>query len=367
MHVALALLTLFPGRVGGSEANVRGLLGAFARGAGPDRLTVLANHHVMRAYADTGAPLHHVRSYRPGESDVTRALAMLTARAVPRLAARDVPAGIDLVHYPVTVPVPRLPGAHSIVTLLDVQHHELPEMFSRAERWQRAWAYDAAARRADRVLTISEHARRGIIEHVGVPPERVEAIALGVDHARFTPDGAAPLGLPKRYVLYPANMWPHKNHKRLLAAFAQVDDPTLHLVLTGQTYGREHLLAGRERVRHLGHIPAADVPAIYRGAVALVFPSLFEGFGLPPLEAMACGTPVAASDAGAVAEVCGDAALAFDPHEIGSIAAAIEQVTQDDPLRAELRAAGIERAARFTWQATAAAHLRAYERARRGA
>ncbi len=365
MHVALALLTLIPGRVGGSEANVRGLLGAFSRGGGPERLTVLANRHVMRAYADLGVPLHHVRSYRPGESDAMRALAMLSARAAPGLAARDVPEGIDLIHYPVTVPVPRPAGARSVVTLLDVQHHELPGMFSRAERWQRAWAYDAAARRADRVLTISEHARRGIIEHVGVEPARVEAIALGVDHARFTPDGAPPLGLPARYVLYPANMWPHKNHERLLAAFAQVDDPTLHLVLTGQTYGREHLLAGSERVRHLGHLPAADLPAVYRGALALVFPSLFEGFGLPPLEAMACGTPVAASDAGAVAEVCGDAALAFDPYEIGAITRAIERVTQDEPLRAELRVAGIARAAGFTWQATAAAHMRAYERARR--
>jgi glycosyltransferase involved in cell wall biosynthesis len=298
---------------------------------------------------------------------MTRALAMLTARAAPRLAAHDVPAGIDLVHYPVTVPVPRVDGTRTVVTLLDVQHHELPDMFSRAERWQRSWAYDAAARRADRVLTISEHARRGIIEHVGVAPERIDVIALGVDHTRFDPEGSPPLGLPERYVVYPANMWPHKNHERLLAAFAQVDDPTLHLVLTGQTYGREHLLAGRERVRHLGHIPAADVPAVYRGALALVFPSLFEGFGLPPLEAMACGTPVAASDVGAVAEVCGEAALAFDPHEVGSIVAAIERVTQDEPLRAELRVAGIARAARFTWQATAAAHLRAYERARRDA
>jgi glycosyltransferase involved in cell wall biosynthesis len=365
MHVALALLTLFPGRVGGSEANVRGLLREFANGGGPDRLTVLANRHVMRAYAQAGVPLHHVRSYRSGDSDRTRALAMLAARAVPRVAARDVPEGIDLVHYPVTVPVPVLSGRRTVVTLLDVQHHELPGMFSRAERWLRAWAYDGAARGADRVLTISEHARRGIIEHVGVAPERVEAIPLGVDHARFTPDGGGAPGLAERYVLYPANMWPHKNHERLLAAFDQLGDPTLQLVLTGQTYGREQLLAGRDRVHHLGHIPPDDMPALYRGALALVFPSLFEGFGLPPLEAMACGTPVAASNAGAVAEVCGDAALAFDPHDVDAIAAALARVTQDEPLRARLREAGLARAAPFTWQATAAAHLRAYERALR--
>jgi glycosyltransferase involved in cell wall biosynthesis len=365
VHVALALLTLFPGRVGGSEANVRGLVGEFARGGGPQRLTVLANRHVMRAYAGAGVPLRHVRSYRPGDSDPTRFAAMLAARVAPRLAARDVPAGIDVVHYPVTVPVPRVAGACTVVTLLDVQHHELPGMFSRGERWLRAWAYDETARAADRVLTISEHARRGIVEHLGVAPERVEAIALGVDHARFTPDGPAARGLPERYVLYPANMWPHKNHERLLAAFARCKDHDLHLVLSGQTYGRERLLAGRERVHHLGHIPADDMPGLYRGALAVVFPSLFEGFGLPSLEAMACGTAVAASNRGAVAEVCGDAALAFDPEDVEEIAAAIERVTQDELLRARLRDAGVARAARFTWAATAAAHLRAYASAQR--
>jgi glycosyltransferase involved in cell wall biosynthesis len=158
-------------------------------------------------------------------------------------------------------------------------------------------------------------------------------------------------------------MWPHKNHERLLAAFARVPDSDLRLVLTGQTYGRERLLAGHERVLHLGHVAHGDMPALYRGALAVVFPSLFEGFGLPPLEAMACGTPVAASDRGAVAEVCGDAALAFEPEDVEEIAAAIEHVTQDEQLRARLRAAGIARAAGFTWERTAAAHLRAYEHA----
>ncbi len=341
---------------------MRGLLGEFARGGGPARLTVLANAHVMEAYAGVGVPLHHVRSYRAGDSDATRFAAMLAARVAPGLAARDVPPGIDLVHYPVTVPVPRVAGARTVVSLLDVQHHELPQMFSRGERWLRSWAYDDAARSADHVLTISEHARRGIIEYLGVAPERVESVALGVDHGRFVPDGPVMEGVPERYVVYPANMWPHKNHERLLEAFAAVRDPSLHLVLSGQTYGRERLLAGHERVHHLGHLPAGSLPELYRGALALVFPSLFEGFGLPPLEAMACGTPVAAADRGAVAEVCGDATLAFDPSDAGAIAAAIAQVTTDESLRARLREAGLRRAALYTWEAAAAAHVRAYRR-----
>ena len=256
MHVALSLLTLFPGRVGGSESNVRGLLGEFALGHGPERVTVLANRHVVGPYAGIArgpVSLRHVRAYRPGDRPLTRFAAMNAGRFAPVLSGR----GFDVVHYPATVPVPRVRGVPRVVSLLDVQHHELPSMFSVLERRLRAWAYDGAAREADLVLTISEHARRGIIEHVGVPAERVWSIPLGVDHDRFKVEGSGPplgLGLPARYVLYPANMWPHKNHARLLDAFEAVNDPDLWLILTGQTYGRERLLAGHARVRHLGHV-----------------------------------------------------------------------------------------------------------------
>lgn len=362
MHVALSLLTVFPGRVGGSETNVRGVLGEFAAGNGPERVTALANEHVMAAYGEYArgpVELRHVRSYRTGEGNATRFAAMNLGRVYPVLDGSD----FDLVHYPATVPVPSVRAPQRVVTLLDVQHHELPQMFSRGERWLRSWAYDGAARRADLVLTISEHARAGIVERLGVPAERVEAIPLGVDHARFSPEGPAAEGLPERYVLYPANMWPHKNHERLLEAFARVRDHDLWLVLTGQTYGREGLLAGRERVRHLGHVPGAELPRIYRSAQALVFPSLFEGFGLPPLEAMASGTPVAASAEGSLGEVCGDAAVTFDPRDVDAIAHAIEQVTGDEALRTRLRAAGLDRAAGYTWTATADRHVAAYERA----
>lgn len=360
MHVGLSLLTLFPGRVGGSETNVRGLLGAFAAGHGPERLTLLGNRHLGTEYA--GWPVRQVPSYRPGDSDITRFLAMNAGRIRPRLDGRE----FDVVHYPVTVPVPRIDGAPRVVSLLDVQHHELPQMFSRGERWLRSWAYDGAARDADLVITISEHAKRGIVEHVGVAAERIEVIGLGVDHDRFTPDGPSVEGLPDRYVLYPANLWPHKNHERLLEAFAQVEDPTLHLVLTGQAYGREGLLEGHERVVFLGHVGRDVLPGIYRGALALVFPSLFEGFGVPVLEAMACGTPVAASSSGALGEVCGGHAIGLNPEDAGSIAAAIRRVVGDAELRERLRDEGLRHAAGFTWRRCGEAHLAAYATAASG-
>lgn len=378
MHLGYALLTLFPGRVGGAESNVRGVLGEFADGHGPERVTVLANRHVEAAYGgyERGpVQLRRVRSYRSGDRDVTRMLAMATAGVAPRIAALDAPRDLDVLHHPVTVPIPRLRGVPTVTTVFDLQHHELPQFFSRGELLYRRWAYDGAARSADLVLTISEYSRRTLIELGGVPADRVEAIHLGIDHERFNPVPTAAdddlrdrLALPERFVVYPANLWPHKNHARLVEALAAAP-ADVHLLLTGQAYARQGELerdasaAGvAGRVRHLGYLERDDVPALYRAARAMVFPSLYEGFGAPPVEAMACGCPVASSTRGSLAEVVGDAALPFDPESTDAIAAAIERVVGDDGLRADLRERGLANAKRFTWRSAAERHHAAYER-----
>jgi glycosyltransferase involved in cell wall biosynthesis len=378
VHVGFALLTLFPGRVGGTETNVRGLLGQFADGNGPDRVTVLANRHVAGAYghyARGPVSLHHVRSYRAGDSMATRLIAMTAARALPRRVARDVPAGLDLVHYPVTVPIPQT-DLPRVVSLYDVQHLDLPEFFSRGERLYRRWAYDSAARSATVVITTSEYSKRRLVESVGVPEESIEVVHLGIDHSRFVPDGVRDeaaleaLDLPERFVVYPANMWPHKNHERLIDALALTGDPRLALVLTGQPYGRLGRLMERarargvrDRVRHLGFLSREALPALFRRAQGLVFPSLYEGFGSPPLEAMACGCPVASSSRGSLDEICGDAALGFDPESAPDIASALDRLTTDSDLRARLHEAGLRRAREFSWSDAAARHAAIYERA----
>lgn len=381
MHVGFSLLTLFPGRVGGSETYVRGLLREFARSGQPERVTVLANRHVMAAYGELAhgpVRLHHVRSYRPGDRAVTRALAMATARALPCRTARDVPPAFDVVHFPVTVPIPRV-EAPSVVTVFDLQHRDLPQLFSRAERAYRHWAYDGAARAATFVVTTSAYSRDRLVEFVGIAPERVAVIHMGIDHERFGPDPgadderwAASLGLPPRYVFYPANAWPHKNHERLIEALAAVSDRDLTLVLTGQAYGKLDALLAlarrhgiEQRVHHLGQVPAPVLPLLYRRAQALIFPSLYEGFGAPPLEAMACGCPVASSTNASLGEICGDAALAFEPEESASVAVAIERIVSDEELRARLRVAGLARARSFSWAEAARRHRQVYERAAR--
>jgi glycosyltransferase involved in cell wall biosynthesis len=377
VHLGYSLLTLFPGRVGGSETNARGLLAEFADGNGPERVTVLANRFVADAfgeYARGPVSLHHVRSYRAGNTIPTRALAMSAARALPWLAARDVPP-VDVVHYPVTVPIPRS-GRPTVVTVHDLQHHDLPQFFSRAERAYRRWAYDGAARSATMVVATSEYTRERVVELFGIAPERVEAIPHGLDPTRFTPaaDGdealLAPLDLPERFVVYPANLWPHKNHERLLDALAALGERDVTLVLTGQTWDRLDRLmhhAARagiaERVRHLGYVEPETLPALYRAARGMIFPSLYEGFGAPPLEAMACGCPVAASLRGSLGEVCAGAVLELDPESAESIADALDRIATDHDLRQRLRAAGMERSARFRWSDAARRHTAVYGRA----
>jgi glycosyltransferase involved in cell wall biosynthesis len=365
VHLGLGLLTLFPGRSGGTETYARALVRELGRDPRGLDVTVLASARVAAALSEPRPRLHVVRTYRTGDSAPTRLLAMTSALLAPQVFARDVPAGIDLVHYPVTIPIPRVPGAARVVSLNDVQHHELPAFFSRGERAFRRVAYDRAAVRADHVLTLSEHARGQIVARLGIEAERITAIPCAVDHDRFTPEAdehdAALPPLPERFVLYPANLWPHKNHARLLRAFARVSGD-VHLVLTGQTYGKGLPGPAGDRVHHLGHIDFALIPALYRRATALVFPSLFEGFGMPLVEAMASGCPVAASDRGAIAEVCGDAALAFDPTSEEAIAAAVSRIVSDEALRARLRAAGLERAARFRWDDVADRHVAVYRR-----
>ena len=358
---------MFPGRIGGSETYVRGLLGAFEAGFGPDRATVLASSRsevAARSFESDTVSVEVVDTYWPGDSDPTRLLAMMAARVSPRRIARGVPEGLDLIHFPVTVPIPSLPGIPRVVSLADVQHHDMPELFSPAERAYRRWAYDRAAQDADQVVTISSFSAERIADRLGIPRERISAIHHGIDHSRFNPSGPQSTipGLPHRYVYYPANAWPHKNHERLIAAFSEVADPDLWLVLSGSLH-KPLNGNGHPRVLHLGHVPADQVAGLYRAAAAVIFPSLYEGFGFPPIEAMACGCPVAASDIGAVAEVCDDAALLFDPDDRDAITRAISAVSSDHALRAQLREKGLAHASRFTWKSAAERHVEVYRKA----
>jgi glycosyltransferase involved in cell wall biosynthesis len=341
--VGLVMLTLAPGRVGGSETYARGLAAALAARGREDVTAFVARE---AADAGSGLPTVVVDEYR---SDRGRLPAMALAATRPGPLRRRL-GRLDAAHYPLTVTLPRLDVPFA-VTLHDLQHVDLAPLFSRLERAYRAVAYHGSVRRARLVIVPSRFVHDRVVARLGLAADRIRVIPLGLDHERFRPSGDE----RERYLVYPARAWPHKNHARLFEAFRLLrhERPELRLVLTGG--GR--LPAVPDGAEARGRVDDDELADLYRRAAALVFPSLYEGFGLPPLEAMACGCPVAASRAGSLPEVCGDAARLFDPHSPEEIAAAVHDVL-DAP--DEWRRRGLERAAGFTWDACAAAHEDAY-------
>jgi glycosyltransferase involved in cell wall biosynthesis len=348
MRVGLSLLTLVPGISGGSETYVRELARALGR-VGRHQYGVLLPSIAPDV---DGLPAEVVEEYRASRSLPGRLVAMAEGRARGRRLRRRYES-LDVVHFPLTILIPRIRARPVVSSILDVQHEYHPEFFSRAERSYRRLAYGEAARRSQLVVTLSEHAAVTIADRLGVPQERIRAIPLGIDHDLFRPSDD-PHEQRERFLLYPAREWPHKNHALLFDAFAELRrrHPELELVLTAY--------AGPvpEGVRSLGRVSREELARLYRTASALVFPSLFEGFGQPPLEAMACGCPVACSNVASLPEVVADAARLFDPTSAEELIAAVEDVLADPEPWVRR---GLARAAEFTWERTARLHDDVYD------
>lgn len=243
-----------------------------------------------------------------------------------------------------------------IFTILDLNHIDRPENSNFLKRLYYRYIMRRAAHKAYKVLTISEFSRKRIIDWSGVDPNSVINVGCGVD-SRYTPD-AAPFVSQFPYLLCVSNRKAHKNEPRVVSAFARANiDNNIRLFFTGDS--NEEILSlckqlgVEKRIVFTGRIPEDELPGLYKGALALVFPSLYEGFGLPVIESMACGTPVITSCTTALPEVAGDAALLVDPLDVTSITAAIELIIGDETLRADLTVKGLERAKNFTWDSVA--------------
>ncbi len=231
---------------------------------------------------------------------------------------------------------------------------------SRDSRAYRLWHSTfgiAVARRAQRIVTVSEFSRRELTELAGLDPERIVVIHGGVDQ-RFSPDAgsdrlAEALGLTRPYVLTVGSEDPRKNLDSLSRISARLRDTGLELVWAGGSLGHIPSNGSSNGIRRLGYVADQDLPALYAGARAFVLPSHYEGFGLPCLEAMACGTPVVAANRAALPETCGDAALLVDPDDPDEVATAVISAATDEATRTRLRSAGLRRAADNGWDRTA--------------
>jgi glycosyltransferase involved in cell wall biosynthesis len=376
---------------GGCLANRRGfgrfareILSALASTPSPHDLVVLVDRPSLAEITVPSRCEAAIIDVREAPSRAASADGRRTVRdliAMGRGAAR---ARLDLIYFPATYsffPVWNVP--RTVVTMHDTLALAHPEWVFPSGKGRLAWAMKehAAVRWADRIVTVSQTARRDLITWFGLPPDRVRVVSEGPGPA-FRPMPAGPesdevLGRwgitpGTRFLLYVGGLSPHKNLPRLIEAFALSAPTDVALVLVGD-FGdvfHTHVPLLRETVSQLrlddrvvftGFVPDADLAFLYSRALALVQPSLMEGFGLPPVEAMACGTPVLHSTAGSLPEVIGDAGMPFAPEDVSSIAATLTAYLNDPDARDRLGPKALARAKQFTWPAAAHALLDCFD------
>jgi glycosyltransferase involved in cell wall biosynthesis len=288
----------------------------------------------------------------------------------------------DLVFSPFTAPFFFDPRVPLVSVVHDLQYLEYPDFFEALQHRNRHQHFLDACRLADRLICVSEFGRQTVLANSRLPPERVQTIQSALVHSLDADEHASEtthrvldrLGVrSRRFLLYPANPWPHKNHRVLIEAFAQYrrSFPTsdLALVCTGAPgTAADELSALAQTVlppgsfAFAGYLPEGKFVAVLQSSRGLIFPSLYEGFGLPVLEAMACGKPVLCSNVTSLPEVAGDAALLFDPRDPSAIASAIDRLESDPALEAEMIQRGRQRAVHFgSARDMAAKYLAAFE------
>ncbi len=363
MRIGINALYLIPGRVGGTETYIRNLVKALAKVDGKNEYFIFINSESRGIFENIAPNMQVVRChFRATRRPVRILYEQVVLPIKVKLRRLDVLLGAGMT-------APFFTPARSVVAIYDLQHENQPGNFSRVQLFFLKSIIRMSARRADHIITLSEKARADIMRHYGIPEGRVSAVPLAAERAVFHryPGEEAErtrkkYSLPRRFIVYLASSLPHKNYTRLLPAFKEVlkDDPAVKLVLTGaRDYGAEEV---REKIRDLGlakdvimldWLPFEDIPLIYSASSMLVFPSLHEGFGLPIIEAMACGVPVVCSDLEPMREVAGGAALLVDPLDEKSIAGGIKRVLSDGDLRRGLIQRGLKRAREFSWEKTA--------------
>jgi alpha-1,3-rhamnosyl/mannosyltransferase len=363
-RIGLNLLWMVPGVVGGSEEYTTRLLKAMGELDLDDlELVLFVNTLIPDVYPELTSSFETVVAPLSGQSKSVRVAAENTWLAVAARRRR-----IELLHHLGGI-MPFIRTAPSMVTIHDLQPLAMPAHFSAVKRSFHRVVLPPSARHALRVVTLTDYTRADLIDRLAVDADRIVLVPSGITMPARPTDDADVVAVRRRYglddhrvFLYPAITYPHKNHLMVLDAFARVarDHPDAALVLTGgpaqmesDVLAQTQSLGLSARVFRLGRIPSSDLEALYRTAVALVFPSRFEGFGIPVLEAMSRGCPVIAADATALPEVVGDAGVLVEPRDVQGWATAMARLLDDADLRRDLVSLGYQRARRYDWPSAA--------------
>jgi glycosyltransferase involved in cell wall biosynthesis len=368
MHIGLNLIFLVPGETGGMEVAARETIPALVAAAPPGtRFTAFVNRDAGPGPWGDLIEKVEVPVRASNRVEWVRGEQML----LPRLAQR---AGVDLVHSLAST-APAWGRFTRVVTVHDLIYRILPEAHGGGRALGMRVLVPLAARRSDRIVAVSENTKRDIVSYLHVPAERIDVVYPG----HGSPSGVAPIGEreirdrldlgDRRVLLSLSAKRKHKNIAPLLDALADLESRPV-LVLAGYPTDYELELQARARrlgiaedVRWPGWLSDAEVEGLWAITKGFVFPSLYEGFGAPPLEAMARGVPVACSNTAATPEIAGDAALLFDPGDPQSVATALKRLLAGGADIDRLTRAGVARAAEFTWERTARGLLASYGRA----
>jgi glycosyltransferase involved in cell wall biosynthesis len=374
MHVGLNLIFLVPGETGGMEVAARELIPALVKAAPDVRFTAFVNREAAASKDGPWGELLPSVTVPVNARDRiqwVRGEQML----LPRLAARE---GVDLLHSLAST-APARGRFRRVVTVHDLIYARFPKAHAGIRDLGMRVLVPLAVRRSDRVIVDSQSTRRDLMELLGTSEDRIDVAPLGLGAVKRSdplpePELRRLLDLGDRAVVLSLSAKrPHKNLLALIGAVALIPPERRPLlVLPGYPTAHETELRERARtlglvddVRFLGWLSAEELEGLWSLAAAFVYPSLYEGFGLPVLEAMARGVPVACSNASSLPEVAGEAAVMFDPLEETAIASAVERLLSDRPAAERLRALGLERAREFTWERTAKLTLDSYARALR--
>jgi glycosyltransferase involved in cell wall biosynthesis len=343
-------------RQGGIAEYMRQLLAALTDLSPPQKLLALHNFRMDESLGN------RVNCYTPSHHRLESIA----------LGLELLPRRIDLLHSPDFIP-PKFGAKKYVITVHDLAFLLYEDIQTADSLRYYAGGIRRAVRQADRIIAVSAATRDDLMRLLDIPSQKISVIWEGL-HPQFRPipdDEARPVldryHLPEKYMLFVGTIEPRKNIPNLLRAFAMLKDRP-KLVLAGQkgwlsdeTFDTIHKLNLGEEVIWLDGVPFADLPALYSGAMLHILPSLYEGFGFPPLEAMACGTATIVSDRGALREISGEAAIFIDPDSPESIAAAIEALLRDDTQRTEQVTRGLDHVKQFTWRSTAEKTLALYQ------